>query len=164
MAAAGIAKPSCCKEFKASVEKKHLAYQLLCPVLSTAPFSWCRDIKVQLVDKLLIAYQTVCPNDPIPTIKIGASKFLLNGKYYIAFNMKYIPRTCMMKCCFDFNFYFYKGAVERKIFYLIFILFGSTLHIRKTIALSLNQHLHMFQRYSSFCNMQMRYLMRHLHT
>ena len=102
---AGIAKPSCCKEFKASVEKKNLAYQLLCPVLSTAPFSWCRDIKVQLVDKLLIAYQTVCPNDPIPTIKIGASKFLLNGKYYIAFNMKYIPRTCMMKCCFDFNFY-----------------------------------------------------------
>ena len=74
---AGIAKPSCCKEFKASVEKKNLAYQLLCPVLSTAPFSWCRDIKVQLVDKLLIAYQTVCPNDPIPTIKIGASKFLI---------------------------------------------------------------------------------------
>ena len=75
LATAGIAKPSCCKEFKATVEKKNLAYQILCPPLSTAPFSWCRDIKVQLLDKLLIAYQTVCPNDPIRMIQIGVSKF-----------------------------------------------------------------------------------------
>ena len=51
-----------------------------------------------------------------------------------------------------------KGAVRRKMFYLILILFRSTFHMKKNSVLT-KPILTMFQRYLGFCNMQMRCLM-----
>ena len=52
-----------------------------------------------------------------------------------------------------------KASERRKIFYLIWILFTSTFHVRTNNVLTKSISYYMFQRYSGFCNMQMRCLM-----
>ena len=79
LATAGIGKPNCCKERKASVEKKNLAYQALCPAYNT----WRRVIKAE-VDKLQFAYQTLCPTLATKNMN-GSSEFfkLINKRVII---------------------------------------------------------------------------------